>query len=395
MGIFNPRVIEISNREEVKKEIGLIGSDEGGQKLMASKGVFRLVKIEGVTTVQANLIKQEMLSKGGEAAVARGVANFGVDKSDILLMGTLRQYHQLIAKLRLQPFKLSTMAEELCQVLTNYEGHQIKELDCSPYRLTFGEKTLVMGILNVTPDSFSDGGLFTDLDLAVEHAKRMIDEGADIIDVGAESTRPNHEPVPQEEELRRLIPAVERLAKEINVPISVDTYKAEVARQAVAKGAHIINDQWGCKADPDMARIMAELDVPVILMHNQKGTEYRSLMGEILHSLQECIGLAEGAGVKPEKIIIDPGIGLGKTYEQSLEVMKNLAQFKSLGKPILLGTSRKSLIGKTLNLPANERVEGTLATTTLGIIHGVDIVRVHDVKENVRAARMTDAMVRC
>ncbi|MHB8172473.1 MAG: dihydropteroate synthase [Thermincolia bacterium] len=394
MALFNPRIIKVSNREEAKREIELIGSDEGGQKLMSSKGVFRLIKVEGVTTVQANLIKQEMLSKGGEVAVTRGVANFSVDKSDIMLMGTLRQYHQLISKLRLQPFKLSSLADEICQVLTNYEGHQVREIDCSPFQLPIGERTLIMGILNVTPDSFTDGGSFTDLDYAVEHARKMIEEGADIIDVGAESTRPTAELVSQEEELRRLIPVVERLAREVNVPISVDTYKAEVARQAVVKGAHIVNDVWGCKADPEMARTMAELGVPVILMHNQKGTEYRSLMGDILNSLQESIELAEGAGVKGEKIIIDPGIGFGKNYEQNLEVMKRLAEFKSLGKPILLGTSKKSMIGNTLNLPINERVEGTMATTTLGITYGVDIVRVHDVKENVRVARMTDDMVR-
>jgi len=394
MVYFNPRVITINNREEAKREIALIGSDEAGQKLMASKGVFRVIKLEGVSTKAANMIKQEMLSKGGEAAVARGVANFSVDKSDVLLMGTLRQYHQLIAKLRLQPFKLDMLADELCRVLTNYEGHQIKEINCPPYHLPFGERTLVMGILNVTPDSFTDGGLYIDLDIAVEHAKRMVAEGADIIDVGAESTRPTAERVSQEEELRRLIPVVERLTREISVPISVDTYKAEVARQAVAKGAHIINDVWGCKADPDMARTMAELDVPVILMHNQKGTEYLSLMDDILRALQQSIDLAEGAGVKPEKIIIDPGIGFGKTYEQNLEVMKRLGELKNLGKPILLGTSRKSMIGNTLDLPTNERVEGTIATTTLGIIYGADIVRVHDVKENVRAARMTDAMAR-
>ncbi|TLM99455.1 dihydropteroate synthase, partial [bacterium] len=263
------------------------------------------------------------------------------------------------------------------------------------YHLPLGERTLVMGILNITPDSFSDGGRFFDYDIAINHAKEMVEQGADIIDIGGESTRPTADPVSQDEELRRVMPVLKRLLAELKVPVSVDTYKAEVARQALEAGAHIINDVWGLKADPEMAKTVAQYpDVPLIMMHNQKGTEYASMMDDILTALQESIELALAAGVKPENLVIDPGIGFGKTTDQNLEVMKRLWEFKTLGYPLLLGTSRKSMIGNTLNLPADERVEGTAATVAFGIAQGADLIRIHDVKEMTRVIRMTDAMTR-
>lgn len=255
-------------------------------------------------------------------------------------------------------------------------------------------RTLIMGILNITPDSFSDGGRWTDLDLAVEHAKRMIEDGADILDIGGESTRPGHAAVSAEEELQRVIPVIERLAKEVTVPISIDTYKAEVAAAAIRAGAHIVNDVWGFKKDPAMAATCAKLDCPVILMHNRDTPPEKDTLPTVLRDLQECLTLAEQAGVKKENIWLDPGIGFGKTYEQNLYVMQHLDQITALGYPVLLGTSRKSMIGNTLHLPVNERVEGTAATVALGIAKGVDMIRVHDIKEMTRVARMTDAMVR-
>ncbi|MGZ4164191.1 MAG: dihydropteroate synthase [Tumebacillaceae bacterium] len=257
-----------------------------------------------------------------------------------------------------------------------------------------GKRTLVMGILNITPDSFSDGGCYADLELALTHAKQMIADCADIIDVGGESTRPGHDPVSEAEELRRVIPVIEHLAREINVPISIDTYKAEVAKQAILAGAHIINDIWGCKADPNMARVCAELGVPIILMHNRETPHETAVIEGVIRDLRECIAIAHEAGVRDENIILDPGIGFGKTHEQNLFVMRHLDAIVEMGYPVLLGTSRKSMIGNTLGLPTNERVEGTAATVTLGIAKGVQIVRVHDVKEMTRVARMTDAMVR-
>ncbi|KGG80041.1 dihydropteroate synthase [Caloranaerobacter azorensis H53214] len=259
----------------------------------------------------------------------------------------------------------------------------------------FGKRTYIMGILNVTPDSFSDGGEYLDVDKAVEHAKEMVREGADIIDVGAESTRPGAKEVSEEEELKRLILVVKRLVKEIDIPISVDTYKSRVAEEVLKLGCHIINDVWGLQRDKNMAKVVAKYDVPVIIMHNQIGTEYKKdIMESIKDFLKESIKLAKEAGVKEKNIILDPGIGFGKTPKQNMEVMRRLSELTELGYPILLGTSRKSMIGKILDLPPKERVEGTIATTVMGIMQGVDIVRVHDVKENLRAAKVTDAIFR-
>lgn len=249
-----------------------------------------------------------------------------------------------------------------------------------------------MGILNITPDSFSDGGRYMDISKAVAQAKRMVAEGADIIDVGGESTRPGFSPVSLEDELNRVIPIIESLVKEIDVPISVDTTKAEVSRQAINAGAHIINDIWGLKKDKEMASAVASLDVPIILMHNRDNNNYFSLIDDIIMDLRGSINIAKEAGIKENNIILDPGIGFGKTYQENLIVMNRLDEIVALGYPVLLGTSRKSLIGNTLDLPYNERIEGTAATICYGITKGCKIVRVHDVKEMKRVSKMTDAM---
>ncbi|OAT80691.1 dihydropteroate synthase [Desulfotomaculum copahuensis] len=388
------RNIEIKNREQALAEIAAIGADRTGCRLMAPKAVHRLLKLSGVNPKQANIIKQEMLGKGGEAAIARGAADGTVEETDVLLMGTLKQYEALMAKLRLQPFGLAALAGEIRQVLQNLEGRRPCRLDCRSRSLVLGERTLIMGILNVTPDSFSDGGRFNDPERALEHARQMVADGADIIDLGGESTRPGYEAIPEDEELRRVMPVLEKLPAEIDVPVSIDTTKAGVARRALEAGAHIINDQWALRADPDLAGVAAGYDAPMILMHNQQGTEYRDMMGDMIAFFRESMAIAERAGLCRDKIIIDPGIGFGKTLEQNLEVMRRLRELDCLGRPVLLGTSRKSLIAKTLHLPADQRVEGTAATVAIGIAAGVDIVRVHDVKEMARVARMTDAMVR-
>lgn len=269
------------------------------------------------------------------------------------------------------------------------------DINCGKYELNLGTKTYIMGILNVTPDSFSDGGKFNELDSAIKHAKDMLAEGADIIDIGAESTRPGSKEVSAEEELERLIPVIERLVKEVDAPISVDTYKAKVADECAKAGAHMINDVWGLQRDSGMASVVAKHNIPVTIMHNQIGTEYKTdIMEEIFRFLRESINLALEAGVKPENIILDPGIGFGKTTSQNMEVMNRLDELNYLGYPVLLGTSRKSMIGNILDLPPAERVEGTIATSVMGTIKGIDIVRVHDVVENYRALKVTDAIVR-
>lgn len=388
------RNIVVLNKEEAMEELARIGADPAGCRWMAPKAVFRIIKVYGLAPKQANILKQEMLGKGGDAAVARGVVDCSAASSDVILMGTLKHYNALVNKLKMQPFGLASLGEQIREILSRLEGRPAYQLDCRGKNLTLGRRTLVMGILNVTPDSFSDGGKFYDHGLAVEHARRMVEEGADIIDLGGESTRPGHEAISPEEEMKRIMPVLKRLVQEMPVPVSVDTTKAGVARAALEEGAQIINDQWALRYDPDMAGVVARYNVPVILMHNQKGTEYRELMGDIIQYFNESVARGLEAGIERKNMIIDPGIGFGKTVEQNLEVMSRLPELDCLGLPVLLGTSRKSMIGKTLDLPADQRVEGTAATVALGIAYGVDIVRVHDVKEMVRVARMTDAMVR-
>lgn len=265
----------------------------------------------------------------------------------------------------------------------------------SPLRaLRWGQRTYVMGIMNVTPDSFSGDGMAGDPRRALDQALRFQEDGADLLDVGGESTRPGHMPVSADEELRRVMPVLELLAAEVRLPISIDTYKSQVARRALEAGASIINDVWGLKRDPDIARVAAETGAGLILMHNQQGTEYADLLPDIMRSLRWSMDTALEAGVVAEEIVLDPGIGFGKTAEQNLEVLRRLGELRTLGRPLLLGTSRKSTIGLVLGLPADQRVEGTAATVALGIAQGADIVRVHDVREMARVARMADAIVR-
>ena len=262
--------------------------------------------------------------------------------------------------------------------------------------LDYGKKTYIMGILNVTPDSFSDGGDFTNIDIAVNHAKEMIELGADMIDLGGESIRPGHKFVSAEEEISRIVPVIKRLKEEINVPISIDTYKSEVAEEALKLGVDMVNDVWGLTYDGKMADVVAKYDGEVCIMHNQEGTDYdKDIMEAIKEFLQNSIDMALKAGVKKEKIVLDPGIGFGKTYEQNIEVLERLGELRDLGYPVLLGTSRKSVLGKILeNSTPKERVNATVATTVLGVKDGVDIVRVHDVKENKEAAMVADAIYR-
>ncbi|WP_066368097.1 dihydropteroate synthase [Neobacillus fumarioli] len=268
-----------------------------------------------------------------------------------------------------------------------------KQIHCGPYTLEFGKKTMIMGILNVTPDSFSDGGKFDRVEKAVEHAKEMAENGADIIDIGGESTRPGHDPVTLEEELNRVLPVIEAVAKKVKIPISIDTYKAETARQAIEAGATIINDIWGAKADENMAAVAAEKNVPIILMHNRHDRNYRHFIRDVINDLYESISIVKKAGVKDDQIILDPGIGFAKDYQENLFMMRNLDKLVNLGYPVLLAASRKRMIGEALDLPVDERMEGTGAVICYGIQKGCQIVRVHDVKEMSRMAKMMDVLI--
>ena len=274
-------------------------------------------------------------------------------------------------------------------------------MNCRGKILTLGERTHVMGILNVTPDSFSDGGQYLDVQQAVDHAKVMVEQGATLVDIGGESSRPGAAPVATTEELTRVLPVIRAVADALDVVISIDTSKAEVARKALEAGAHIVNDITALRGDAEMVSVVAEMDAGLILMHikgtprtMQQAPKYEDVVRDVRTSLSESVRYAEAQGVAAERIIIDPGIGFGKTTEHNIELLKRLSEFRSLNKPLLIGTSRKSFIGNILNLPVTERVEGTVATVCWAIAHGADIVRVHDVNANVRAALMTDALYR-
>jgi dihydropteroate synthase len=278
-------------------------------------------------------------------------------------------------------------------------------LDIGPRRFVWGQRTFVMGILNVTPDSFSGDGMLADgrrvggggdaVAGAVERARAMAAAGADILDVGGESTRPGHAAVDASEELRRVVPVIAAIHDALpDMPVSIDTTKPDVAEAALAAGAHLVNDIWGVAADDALLRVAAAHAAPIVLMHNREEARYANVVAEVIADLEAAIERALAAGVALEQILVDPGIGFGKTAEHNLALLHDLSALSVLGRPILLGTSRKSTIGKVLDLPTDERLEGTLATTALGIAAGIDIVRVHDVLENVRAARMADAIIR-
>lgn len=251
----------------------------------------------------------------------------------------------------------------------------------------------IMGILNVTPDSFSDGGKFNTLDAALRQTERMVEEGAAIIDIGGESTRPGYTKLSDEEELSRVLPVIEAVKKRFDVPVSLDTYKSGVAKEGLKAGADMINDIWGLQYDPAMAKVIADADAACCLMHNRKNTDYRNFMKDVLMDLESSLELAKNAGISYDKIMVDPGVGFAKSYEQNLSVIKNVSELHSLGLPVLMAASRKSVVGLTLDLPKDERLEGTIAITVSAVLSGCSFIRVHDVKENLRAMQMAKAIM--
>ena len=257
----------------------------------------------------------------------------------------------------------------------------------------FGKHTYVMGILNVTPDSFSDGGRFNDIDRALKHTEELVNDGADIIDVGGESTRPNYTQISDSEEIERVVPVIEKIKQNFDIPVSIDTYKSAVASAAVSAGADMINDIWGLKYDGNMAKVISESGAACCLMHNRKNAQYNSFVDDVLNDLRESVEIAKRAGIQKDKIVLDPGIGFAKSYKENLIMTNNLERMNEIGYPVLLGTSRKSVIGLTLDLPSDQRLEGTIATTVMAVIKGCMFVRVHDVLENKRAIMMTEAII--
>lgn len=254
-------------------------------------------------------------------------------------------------------------------------------------------RTYIMGILNVTPDSFSDGGKFNQMDAALYHAEEMIRDGADIVDVGGESTRPGHTVISDDEEISRVVPVIEAIKSRFDIPVSIDTYKGKVTEAALKAGADLVNDIWGFKFDHTVAELTAQYGAACCLMHNRSEPTYQDYLNDVVADLKECVRIAKDVGISDDKIILDPGVGFGKTYQMNLEIINHVDVLHSLGFPILLGTSRKSVIGQTLNLPTDQRVEGTLATTVVGVLKGCAFVRVHDIKENKRVIQMTEAIM--
>jgi dihydropteroate synthase len=393
------RYLSIGSQFEAEEELKRVGVDPYGITAMIPKMENLNILLEGIECKVANILKQEMLSLGGDVAVARGSVECSIEKTDALIIGTIKQLEALSVKISIQPFGLKRISMDLKNLLANL-GRDSFVVKTARREIPMGKKTLLMGVINVTPDSFSNGGMFANMDEAVEYGIRMEEDGADILDIGGESTRPGSEPVTTEEEMKRVIPVIESLGKHITIPISIDTTKSEIARMALEAGAEIVNDISAMRFDEKMAGLAARFKAAVILMH-MRGTpktmqegdlSYSSLRGDIIGFLEERIDAATSAGIERDNILIDPGIGFGKTAEDNIRLVKYLEEFKGFGMPILIGTSRKGFIGKITGGGADDRMEGTAATVTAAILKGAHVVRVHDVCFMKKVAIMADAI---
>lgn len=390
------RCLEIKSLAHANAEMERALVDPAGARIMAPKQFHYNLKVQALTPAQANVIKQEMLSLGAEAAVARGAASCSIAASDAILSGTLRQYGLLVEKLKYQSFALPEVGMAIDEALNNIAKRSFV-LKGRTREWELGKKTLIMGILNVTPDSFSDGGLFFDRDAAIEKALKMVEDGADWVDVGGESTRPGAAPVQAEEELERIMPVVEALSKS-GVVFSIDTMKARVAEEALKAGAEAVNDV-SALSDPAMAGVCARHNAAVVLMHMrgapkgmQRDTAYKDLVGEVFSYLSERVDYAESSGVERGRVMIDPGLGFGKSKEGNLEIIARLREFASLGLPVLVGASRKSFIGAVTGASETGRLSGTVAVSAMAVLNGASALRVHDVKEAREASAMAEAV---
>jgi dihydropteroate synthase len=409
------RILSLHSRAEIEREMQRVGSDYDGIAIMAPKGEHVVMRLGDVRGKAAAMLKQAALSVGCEAAVARGVGDFDDTPAPVLLMGDRRHLRRLHSRLRRQPFGLKAIALEIEQILRRWNA-ALPPIPCGERELSF-ERTRVMGIINVTPDSFSGDGVIavgvggvTDPDgiavsdrshvteAAIAQGVGFAEAGADILDVGGESTRPGSEGVSVEEELRRVLPVIEGLAAKVSIPISIDSSKPDVCREALGAGATIINDVYGLR-QAGMLELAAETGAPVCIMHMQgrprdmqHDPQYADVVTEVYGFLAERIAAAVAAGVAEERIIIDPGFGFGKTTAHNLELVRRLREFRSLGRPVLLGPSRKRTIGDITGKDADERILGTAAVCAIGIANGASIIRVHDVPQMVDVARMADAI---
>ncbi len=392
------RILNLAEKEDLYQELAQIGVDEAAWEIFTAKNNSLAIKVEGLSVAAANILKQTALATGADCAVHRQVISGKTKTSAAILFASQRQMEEICRRLSLQPACVARLVPEIKTLLNNYFAPS-STITVSGKKVNLATRTHLMGIVNVTPDSFYDGGKFFAPEAAVAHAFRLIDEGADFIDIGAESTRPGSLPVPPKEQLRRLLPVLKAVAKKSRVPISVDTTSARVATAAIQEGATMINDISALSFDRRMARVCARAGVPVILMHikgtprtMQRKPVYQDLMGEIVSWLATAITRAIRSGIKKEQILIDPGIGFGKTTAHNLTIIRRLRELKSLGVPIVVGPSRKSFIGKLLGLPPEERLEGTIAAAVLAAENGASIIRVHDVRAVKRALTIHNAI---
>lgn len=397
----NIRVIEITNIEDSMRELSKIASNGRAAAKLGEEFVVRAVKLRGIDSREANIIKCEAYASGMSAYIPEDVMLFNSAKSDILISGTISQYTGLCYRLKNQILLLPEIAEKIKNAIVNYDING-RESEIKGKKFQFYNKSYIMGILNITPDSFSDGGkYFGNQDEAVRRVLQMLEDGADIIDIGAESTRPGSAPVSREEEMDRVIPIIERVIKETGAVISIDTYKSETAKEALKAGAAIVNDISGLKSDSKMAEVISDADAAVVIMHMQgtpqnmqQNPQYEDVVEDIIAELKKSISIAKISGIKENKIVIDPGLGLafGKSTSNNLEIVSRLKEFKTLGYPLLIGASRKTMIGNVLNLPVEDRLEGSLAVAAASAMNGASIFRVHDVKETKRVIEMIDAI---
>lgn len=396
---YRARVVEAQSAEEIAREIERTDSDPEGTGIMTRKGETLLVHLHRVSLKAAPLLKQELLAAGGESAHARGIADHTVQESPVLLVASRGQLQHLLPKLRRQPFRLGEIAEAIEAAVENYTRRSPRTLKGLHRSIPLGDRPRIMGVLNVTPDSFSDGGAFLDPSAAIAHAHRLIEEGADLLDVGAESTRPGAASVSAEEELRRLRPILAELHGFSPVPISVDTRKPEVARAALDLGADLVNDVSGLR-NPAMRQLLARVGAPAIVMHMrgtpetmQDDTRYGDLRDEVYGALAEATATATQDGIDPSNLLVDPGLGFGKSPEQNFDLLAHLGEFRSLGYPIVVGASRKSFLGAPLGgATPTERAEPGLAAAVVAALEGAEVVRTHDVGPTRRALAFVEAV---
>lgn len=395
--MFSVRPISAHTLREAANELEKMGYPHAEADELAAATMCLHLKLEGIH--EGMIPYLQGAARAHETRLIIGPRTSGnFRKHDLLLSGTPSQMEELATTMKNKSSELHEVSTELLQLLKNIERTRFT-ISCRTRSLRLGERTLIMGAINITPDSFSDGGMYFQPDRAVDRVLEMVEEGADLIDIGGESTRPGSRALDPREELRRIVPVIRKVATQTDIPISVDTKKARVAREALEAGGQLINDISALRSDPEMGDVVASHDVPVVLMHMrgtpetmQQQIHYVSLISEIAQYLRQSMDLACRVGVDPEKIIIDPGIGFGKTVDHNLAIIKHLYQFRILGRPILIGTSRKSFIGKVLNLDVTEREEGTMASVAASILSGAHIVRVHNVRNAVRVAQLTDAI---